>query len=52
MAGFLPDSFIQRVLDETDIVSLIDSYIPLQKRGRIIGHYVLFVKTVIIRLLV
>ena len=34
MAGFLPDSFIQRVLDETDIVSLIDSYIPLQKKGK------------------
>ena len=34
MAGFLPDSFIQRVLDETDVVSLIDSYIPLQKKGK------------------
>ena len=34
MAGFLPDSFIQRVLDETDIVSLIDSHIPLQKKGK------------------
>ena len=34
MAGFLPDNFIQRVLDETDIVSLIDSFVPLQKKGK------------------
>ena len=29
MAGFLSDNFIQRVLDETDIVSLIDSFVIL-----------------------
>ena len=34
MAGFLSDNFIQRVLDETDIVSLIDSFVPLQKKGK------------------
>ena len=30
----LPKDFIQRVLDSTDIVSLIDSYLSLQKRGK------------------
>ena len=34
MAAFIPDEFIQRLLDETDIVSLVDSHIPLNKRGK------------------
>ena len=34
MPAFIPDEFIQRLLDETDIVSLVDSHIPLNKRGK------------------
>ena len=34
MAAFIPDEFIQRLLDETDIVSLVDSHIPLNKKGK------------------
>ena len=34
MAGFIPDEFIQRILDETDVVSLIDSFVPLKKKGK------------------
>ncbi len=34
MAAFIPDEFIQRLLDETDIVSLIDSLVPLKKQGK------------------
>ena len=34
MANFIPDEFIQKVLDETDIVSLIDSVTPLKKKGK------------------
>tara|TARA_B100001093_G_scaffold506828_1_gene566400 strand:- start:1798 stop:3564 length:1767 start_codon:yes stop_codon:yes gene_type:complete len=32
--AFIPDEFIQRLLDETDIVSLIDSFIPLKRKGK------------------
>ena len=42
MAAFIPDEFIQRLLDETDIVSLVDSLVPLNRKEKIIGHYVLF----------
>ena len=34
MPPFIPDEFIQRLLDETDIVSLVDSHIPLNKKGK------------------
>ena len=34
MAAFIPDEFIQRLPDETDIVSLVDSHIPLNKKGK------------------
>ena len=34
MASFIPDEFIQRLLDETDIVSLVDSHVPLNKKGK------------------
>ena len=34
MAAFIPDEFIQRLLDETDIVSLVDSLVPLNKKGK------------------
>ena len=34
MVAFIPDEFIQRLLDETDIVSLVDSHIPLNKKGK------------------
>lgn len=34
MAAFIPDEFIQRLLDETDIVSLVDSQVPLNKKGK------------------
>ena len=33
MAAFIPDELIQRLLDETDIVSLVDSLVPLNKKG-------------------
>ena len=34
MPAFIPDEFIQRLLDETVIVSLVDSHIPLNKKGK------------------
>ena len=34
MPAFIPDEFIQRLLDQTDIVSLVDSHIPLNKKGK------------------
>ena len=34
MSDFIPEDFIQKVLEDTDIVSLIDSHIPLKKIGK------------------
>ena len=34
MPGFIPRDFIDSILEQTDIVSLIDSRISLKKRGR------------------
>ena len=33
MAGSIPKEFIRDIIDMTDIVSLIDSYLPLKRRG-------------------
>ncbi|MBI5448390.1 MAG: DNA primase [Gammaproteobacteria bacterium] len=33
MTGKIPKSFIEDVLNRTDIVSLIDAYVPLRKKG-------------------
>ena len=33
MSGLIPQSFIDGVLQQTDLVELIDSYVPLKKRG-------------------
>ena len=33
MQGLIPQSFIDEILNQTDIVELIDSYVPLKKRG-------------------
>ena len=34
MSSFIPDEFIQKVLEDTDIVSLVDSYVPLKRKGK------------------
>ena len=34
MAGSIPQEFIRDIIDSTDIVSLIDSYLPLKRRGK------------------
>ena len=34
MSNFIPDEFIQKVLEDTDIVSLVDSYVPLKRKGK------------------
>jgi DNA primase len=33
MAGLIPQPFIDDLLNRTDIVELIDGYVPLKKRG-------------------
>ncbi len=33
MAGSIPQDFIRDIIDTTDIVSLIDSYVPLKRKG-------------------
>ncbi|GIR87865.1 MAG: hypothetical protein CM15mP86_13240 [Gammaproteobacteria bacterium] len=33
MSGSIPKDFIRDIIDMTDIVSLIDSYLPLKRRG-------------------
>ena len=32
--GYIPNELIEEILDRTDIVALIESYIPLKRRGR------------------
>ena len=34
MAGFIPNNIIDRILEESDIVEIIGSYISLKKGGR------------------
>ena len=33
MVGLIPRVFIDELLSQTDIVSFIDSYVPLKKQG-------------------
>src|SRR5436190_19473773 len=33
MSGLIPQPFIDELLSRTDLVELIDSYVPLKKRG-------------------
>ena len=34
MAGSIPNQFIREIVDMTDIVSLVESYVPLKKKGK------------------
>ena len=34
MSNFIPEDFIQKVLEDSDIVSLVDSYVPLKRKGK------------------
>ena len=35
MSDFIPEDFIQKVLEDSDIVSLVDSYVPLKRKGKV-----------------
>ena len=34
MAGKIPQNFINELIDRTDIIDIIDSYVPLKKTGK------------------
>ena len=34
MPGSIPPAFIREIVDMTDIVTLVDSYVPLKKKGK------------------
>ena len=34
MSGSIPPAFIREIVDMTDIVALVDSYVPLKKKGK------------------
>ena len=34
MPGSIPPAFIREIVDITDIVALVDSYVPLKKKGK------------------
>ena len=34
MSDFIPEDFIQKVLEDSDIISLVDSYVPLKRKGK------------------
>ncbi len=36
MPSLIPQSFIDELLNRTDIVELIDQYVPLKKKGMLI----------------
>ena len=50
MAGSIPQDFIRDIVDTTDIVSLVDSYLPLKRKGKDHGDSALFVMMVKIHL--
>ena len=52
MAGSIPEEFIREIVDTTNIVSLVEGYLPLKKRGKTTGAYVPFVMMVRTLLLV
>ena len=43
MAGSIPEDFIREIVDTTNIVSLVEGYLPLKKKAKTTGGYVLFV---------
>lgn len=43
MSGLIPQPFIDDLLQRTDLVELIDSYVPLKKEGTVMSHVVLFI---------
>ena len=43
MSGSIPKDFIREIVDMTDIVSLVESYLPLKKKVKTILVNVLFV---------
>jgi hypothetical protein len=52
VAGSIPPDFVREIVDVSEIVSLIESYLPLRKKERIIGGYALSAMMVITLLLV
>ena len=34
MAGSIPEDFIREIVDTTNIVSLVEGYLPLKKKGK------------------
>ena len=34
MSGSIPQDFIRDIVDTTDIVSLVDAYLPLKRKGK------------------
>lgn len=43
MSGLIPQPFIDDLLHRTDLVELIDSYVPLKKEGTVMLPAVLFI---------
>ena len=38
MAGSIPEDFIREIVDTTNIVTLVDGYLPLKKKGSYHHH--------------
>lgn len=51
MSGLIPQPFIDDLLLRTDLVELIDSYVPLKKEGTVILRAVLFITKNLLRLM-
>ena len=46
MTGSIPQEFIKEIIDLSDVVEIVEGYVPLKKKGKTIGDSAPFVMMV------